>query len=172
MRTEKSIIKLRKLKLADARVFTTLANNKNIWLTMRDVFPHPYSKDDAISFINFSAKSETSYIFAITFNDEIVGAIGLHRLTDLNRFTVELGYWIGEPYWNKGIASKAVQLVIDFGFKTLDINRIYASTIESNLASSRVLEKNNFIFEGVSKKSAFKNNKFLDEYRFALLKNE
>jgi len=169
MKTKKSIIKLRKLKLSDADIFASLANNKNIWLTMRDIFPHPYSKDDAKNFIN---ENKTSNIFAITFNDEIVDAIGLHRLTDLNRFTVELGYWIGEPYWNKGIASKAVQLIIDFGFKTLDINRIYASTIESNLASSRVLEKNNFIFEGVSKKSAFKNNKFLDEYRFALLKNE
>ncbi len=165
-------IKLRKLKLTDVDVFCNLANNKNIWLYMRDIFPHPYTKEDAINFINFSNKNDASYVFAIIYNEELVGATGLHRLTDINRYTVELGYWIGEPYWNKGIASKAVQLIIEYGFKELEINRIFASTLETNLASSRVLEKNNFIFEGISKKSAFKNNKFLDEHRFALVKNE
>lgn len=165
-------ISLRKLDLKDATIFSKLANNRKIWLYMRDVFPNPYHIKDAINFINFSLEDNHSYIFAICYKGKLVGAIGLHKLNDINRFSAELGYWIGEPYWNKGIASIAVNLMITYGFKTLDINRIIASTIESNLASSRVLEKNNFIFEGISKKSAFKNNQFLDEYRFALLKDE
>jgi len=164
-------IKLRKLNLSDANRFAELANNKNIWLFMRDTFPHPYSKEDAVNFINFCSESNTSFVFAILHDNKLTGAIGLHRQTDLNRYSTELGYWIGEPFWNKGIASKAVALIIKFGFENLDINRIFASTIESNLASSRVLEKNNFIFEGVSRKSAFKNNVFLDEYNFSLLKD-
>ncbi len=164
-------LKLQKLKLSDTNRFAELANNKRLWLNMRDTFPHPYTIGNAISFINFSKKDNDNHIFGIFYNNELVGAVGLHGQEDINRHSVELGYWIGEPHWNKGIATKAVALIVDFGFKNLDINRIFASTIESNLASSRVLEKNNFIFEGVSRKSAFKNNVFLDEYNFSLLKD-
>ncbi len=164
-------ISLRKLTVSDANRFSELANNKHIWQTMRDAFPHPYTQNNAIIFIKNTLKSNTSFVFSIIYNNELVVAIGLHRLSDLNRFTVELGYWIGEPFWNKGIASKAVALIITYGFANLDINRIFASTIEGNLASTRVLEKNNFKLEGVSKQSAFKDNQFLDEYRFGLLKD-
>jgi len=163
-------ISLRKLKLSDANRFAELANNKNIWLFMRDAFPHPYSKNDAIKFINFTNDVKTNSIFGIIYNDELVGAVGLHEQQDINRFSMELGYWIGEPYWNKGIASKAVALIIDYGFKNLDINRIFAGTIQDNLAFTKVLKNNDFKPEGLSKKSAFKNNKFQDEYHFALLK--
>ncbi len=165
-------ISLRKLKLSDAKRFAELANNKNISKTMRDGFPSPYTIEDAIKFINFSHEDNGNYIFAIIYNDEVVGITGLHNQQDINRFSKELGYWIGEPYWNKGIASKTVSLIIDYGFKNLDINRIFAGTIQGNLASTKVLEKNNFNFEGVSKKSAFKNKVFLDEYHFAILKED
>ncbi len=164
-------LKLRKLELSDATRLAELANNKKLWLNMRDSFPYPYNVEDATNFINFANEDNGNPIFAIIYNNELIGSIGLHKQEDINRYSMELGYWIGEPYWNKGIATNAVALIIEFGFLNLDINRIFASTIESNLASSRVLEKNNFTFEGVSRKSAFKNNVFLDEYKFSLLKD-
>jgi len=166
-------VTLRKLKLSDTTHFTELANNPKIWQTMRDGFPYPYAVEDAIKFINFSHKvKEKNSIFAIEYNGELVGATGLHGQADINRFSMELGYWIGEPYWSKGIATKAVALITDFGFKNLNINRIFAGTIEGNLASTKVLEKNYFKFEGISKKSAYKNNEFKDEYHFAILKTD
>jgi len=165
-------VSLRILKLSDANRFAELANNPNIWKTMRDGFPHPYAKEDAIKFINFSHDVKTNTIFAIEYNGELVGATGLHGQADINRFSMELGYWIGEPFWGKGIATKTVALITDFGFKNLDINRIFAGTIEGNLASSNVLKKNNFQFEGISRKSAFKNKEFKDEYHFALIKTD
>jgi RimJ/RimL family protein N-acetyltransferase len=163
---------LRKLKPSDANRFTELANNKKLWLNMRDGFPHPYTTKDAVKFISFSNDIKTNSIFGIIYNDELVGATGLHGQADINRFSMELGYWIGEPYWGKGIATKAVALITDFGFKNLDINRIFAGTIEGNLASTKVLEKNSYKFEGVSRKSAFKNNEFKDEFHFAILKTD
>ena len=165
-------ILLKELELSDTEKFAKLANNKKIWQNMRDVFPYPYSIDNAIDFISRTNESESSFVFGVFYNKELAGAIGLHRLDDINRFTVELGYWLGEPYWNKGIASKAVKKIIEFGFKNLDINRIFASTLETNIASQKVLLKNNFIFEGISRKSAYKDGVFLDEHRFSLLENE
>ena len=165
-------LKIRKLELSDAARFAELANNKKLWLNMRDSFPYPYNIDNAIGFINFANEDNGNRIFAIIYNNELVGSVGLHKQEDINRYSMELGYWIGEPFWGKGIATKAVTLITNFGFKNLDINRIFAGTIEGNVASTRVLEKNNFIFEGMSRKSAFKNNEFKDEYHFALLKNE
>ncbi len=165
-------VDLKKISLQDADAFSKLANNKKIWLYMRDAFPNPYYKKDAIEFITKINESPDSYVFGIWYCNNLTGAIGLHFLEDINRFSVELGYWIGEPFWNKGIATQAVKQIIDFGFRNLNINRIYASTLESNIGSQKVLLKNNFKFEGISRKSAYKNGKFLDEHRFGLLKYE
>jgi len=167
-----STISLHKLAISNASSFAKLANNKNIWKNMRDTFPHPYSVTDAVDFIQNVNKSDTSFVFGIFYKKQLAGAIGLHRLDDLNRFTVELGYWIGEPFWSKGIASESVKKIITFGFQNIDINRIFASTLETNIASQKVLLKNNFIFEGISRKSAYKDGVFLDEHRYSLLENE
>ena len=165
-------VSLRKLELYDASIIAELANNKKIAFHMRDGFPYPYTFKEATEFIKFTQQDKSNAIFGVEYNNEIVGATGLHGQEDINRFSMELGYWIGEAFWSKGIATKAVALIIDYGFKNLDINRIFAGTIEGNLASSKVLERNNFKLEGVSRKSAFKNETFKDEYHFAILKTD
>lgn len=164
-------VQLQNLEIRDAKIFAKLANNKQIWKNMRDSFPHPYSVKHAKSFISQMNKSP-NHVFGIFYKTELAGAIGLHRMEDINRFSVELGYWLGKAFWNKGIASIAVKKMIRYGFQNLDINRIFASTLETNIASQRVLLKNNFIFEGISRKSAYKDGVFLDEHRFSLLENE
>ena len=165
-------ILLKELELSDAEKFVKLANNKKIWQNMRNNFPYPYTLSNAENFIEKMKSSNENFVFGIFYKKELAGAIGLHRMDDINRFTVELGYWLGEPFWNKGITSIAVKKMIEFGFKNLDINRIFASTLETNIASQKVLLKNNFIFEGISRKSAYKDGVFLDEHRFSLLENE
>ncbi len=165
-------VQLKTMELFYAKDFAKLANNKAIQKNMRDVFPFPYKEKYAIDFIKKMTSSSNNNVFAIFYKGKLAGAIGLHRMDDINRFTAELGYWIGEPFWNKGIASVAVKKMIQYGFQNLDINRIFASTLETNIASQRVLLKNNFIFEGISRKSAYKDGVFLDEHRFSLLENE
>ncbi|HFS67425.1 MAG TPA: N-acetyltransferase [Flavobacteriia bacterium] len=165
-------VTLKKLHPFHAASFAKLADNKKIWQNMRDNFPHPYSLTNAKEFIKCYHDATDAFVFGIFYQNQLAGAIGLHRLEDLNRFTVELGYWIGEPFWNKGIASRAIKKMIVYGFQNLDINRIFASTLETNIASQKVLLKNNFIFEGISRKSAYKDGAFYDEHRFSLLENE
>lgn len=164
------MVSLRKLKLSDAERFATLANTKNIWQFMRDSFPYPYSKNEAIQFIDYCNEHTENHIFGIMYKNELVGATGLHAQDDINRYSMELGYWLGEAYWNKGIATQTVALILQYGFDNLDINRIFAGTLQSNLASAKVLEKNNFKLEGITKQSAYKNSQFQDEYHFAILK--
>jgi len=104
-------VALRKLKLSDANRLAKLANNNKIWQNMRDGFPNPYTLEDAIKFIELNFENNTNAIFAITYNEELVGTTGLHGQVDINRFSMELGYWIGEAYWGNGIATKAVGLI-------------------------------------------------------------
>jgi RimJ/RimL family protein N-acetyltransferase len=96
--------------------------------------------------------------------------IGLHPQKDVYRLSAELGYWIGEPFWGNGIATKAVELILKYGFETLNLNRIYAGVFEHNIASMRVLEKCDFVKEGIAKQAVIKNNKVIDEHKFAIIK--
>jgi RimJ/RimL family protein N-acetyltransferase len=162
-----SDVKIRPLSKKDAPIMARLANNKNIFDNLRDGFPYPYTLADAESFIeNFKDHSE-SWIFAIEYHGEYVGNIGLIKQTDVYQKSAELGYFVGEPYWNKGIATKAIQLICDFGFQNLDIVRIHSGIYEYNKASQRVLEKCEFDKEGIFKKAIFKNGKIWDEVRYA-----
>ncbi|MFY9228802.1 MAG: GNAT family protein, partial [Bacteroidales bacterium] len=95
--------------------------------------------------------------------------IGLVRQTDVYKLSAEIGYWIGEPYWGMGIATKAVRLITEYGFNTLGLVRIYTGVFDFNKASQRVLEKAGFNLECIFEKSVFKNDKICDEYRYGLI---
>ena len=162
-----NIVKLRKLEKSDATKLAILANNKSISDNLRDAFPQPYDLSDAEIFINNCLKQDPTTTFAIEYNGEYVGNIGLHYGEDIYRKTAEIGYLIGEPYWNKGIATKAINLITTYGFETLNIVRIYAGVFAFNLASKRVLEKCGYTHENTAKAAVYKNNKVWDEYRFS-----
>ena len=98
------------------------------------------------------------------------GSIGLFPLTDIRRKNAEMGYWLAEEYWGRGIMTKAVRQIIDYGFSTFDIVRIYARPFSSNTASHKVLEKAGMTLEGVFKNAVFKNGELLDEWYFSVLK--
>ena len=160
---------LRKLKSSDGIRLAHLANNKKIWDNVRDYFPHPYTEDDAHAFLK-SQDEKTHRNFAIDCDGEFCGVIGLILQKDVYRKSAELGYWVGEPYWGRGIATKAVARIVQYGFDELNLVRIFAGAFEYNVGSMKVLERNGFEKEGIAKKAVLKNEKFWDEHRYSKLK--
>ena len=160
-------INLRPFKKSDSLRLAELANNENISRNLRDGFPHPYTLKHAEEFIQRLMVQDPVTFFAIEYKGEYVGNISLVKGNDVYRKSAEIGYFIGEPYWNKGIATIAVNLITDYGFKNLDIVRIHTGVYEHNKASQRVLEKCGFVYEGVFKKAVFKQEKFWNEARYA-----
>lgn len=163
------IVNLRKLRQGDVVPMAQLANNKKIWDNVRDGFGHPYSEKNAEDFIQRQAQSDTEKVFAIDFNGQLSGLCGLILQKDIYRKSAEIGYWIGEPFWGKGITTQAIGLLGLYAFEKMDLVRLHAGVFEYNVGSMRVLEKNGFAKEGISKKAIFKNGKFWEEHRFALL---
>ncbi len=165
-------IKLRPLELSDIKRLAEIANNRNISKNLRDGFPHPYTEFDARNFIQKCIKQNPTTLFAIDYEGLYVGNIGLVIGTDVYRKSAEIGYFIGEPYWNKGIVTQAVNIATAYGFEFLAIERIHTGVFDYNLSSQRVLEKCGFKKEGIFRKAIFKNGKFYDEIRYSKLKNE
>lgn len=163
-------ISLRPWHIGDLDVLVSLANNKNIAQYMADVFPYPYTTENGKTFIDFANSKNNSSIFAIVVNNEIVGSIGLHMQTDILRKNAEIGYWLAEKYWGKGIMTKVIEQSVNYGFTNLDIVRIFARIYGTNKASQKVIEKANFKLEAKFEKTIFKNNEFLDELIYAIRK--
>ncbi len=164
-------VKLRPFRLEDAPRLTELANNIKIAENLRDGFPHPYTLADAEIFIKMCLNQNPTQAFAIEYNGEYVGNIGVHPEKDVYRKSAEIGYFLGEPFWGKGIMTDAVKQMVEYGFENLDIVRIHTGIFEYNIASQRVLEKCGFKKEAVFEKAIFKKNQLWNEVRYALLKN-
>jgi RimJ/RimL family protein N-acetyltransferase len=139
------------------------ANNFNIAKFMTDGFPFPYTVETGKAFIEFATRDYPIHIFAIDIEGRAVGGIGIHPQADILRKNAELGYWLAEEFWGNGIISKAIPQMIKFAFETYDINRIFARPFGTNLASQRVLEKNDFKLEARLEATIFKNGEYLDE---------
>ena len=158
---------LRALKMDDADSIAKYANNMKVSENLKERFPFPYNKKNAVEFIESVSKTNNAIIFAIVVNDEAVGAIGLHLQMDIYKKTVELGYWLGEDFWNKGIMSSAVKEVLAYTKRNLNVIKIFAKVFECNHASAKVLEKNGFLLEARLKKQIYKNNFVMDELIYA-----
>ena len=143
------------------------ADNKNVSKNLRDAFPSPYTLEDAWEFYEIVKDEEPRTNFAIEFQGEYVGNIGLVIGTDVYRNSAELGFFIGEPHWNKGITSQAVNLITKYAFEKLGIVRIFSIVFEYNVASQRVLEKCGFEKEAIFKKSITKKGIIYDEIRYS-----
>ncbi|HPT30332.1 MAG TPA: GNAT family protein [Prolixibacteraceae bacterium] len=163
------MVSLRPFRQEDAPRLAELANNEKIAVNLRDGFPHPYTPEDAEKFIEM-ALSKPDQIFAIEYQGEYVGNIGVHLKSDVYRLGAEIGYFLGEPYWGKGIMTKAVNLVCDYAFRELGIVRIDTGVFDFNPASMRVLEKCGFVREAVFRKSVIKRGKICNEVRYAKIK--
>lgn len=161
---------LRKWKHFDLENLVKNANNKNIASNLRDAFPYPYTIEDGKEWIEFARNLEWGHDFAITVNNEAIGGIGLIIGRDIERKSSEVGYWLGEDYWGNGIVSSALKGIVEYAFNELELERIFAVPLERNIASRRVLEKNDFILEGILRNSVIKSGKMCNQALYAKIK--
>ena len=158
---------IRPWRLDDADSLARHANNRKVWIALRDLFPHPYTVEDAHTFLKSVINSEPVTLFCIEVKKAAAGGIGIRIGTDVHRQTAELGYWLGEEFWRRGIMSEAVGAFTEFCFKHFQLCRIFAEPFANNAASARVLEKAGFALEGRLKNNVLKNAKLLDSLLYA-----
>ena len=148
-----------------------LANNEKLSARLRDSFPFPYGKKDGEDWIRVNTGTNPQTQFAIFANDQFAGGAGIILNTDIHKKSAEIGYWLGEPFWGKGIGTLAIGILVKYIFAHLDIVRIYAEVFSNNPASMRALEKNGFVLEAVLKKAIFKNSQLMDGYLWVKLRS-
>lgn len=151
----------------DAESVARYANNREIWINLRDIFPYPYTIENAEAFLSIVMEDDPKTVFAIANAVEAIGSIGLMVGKDVHRFTAELGYWLAEPFWGKGIMTEAVERITEYAFKSFGLKRVYAEPYATNRASVRVLEKAGFKYEGLLQSSAFKDGRLVDQLLYA-----
>lgn len=161
---------LRPWRVEDAVCLAKHANNAKIAANLRDAFPHPYTIKDAGNWIAAMQQQLNNLVLAIEINGEVCGGIGMHRFTDVDRMKAEVGYWLSEDYWGKGIVSEAVPAFVKHIFATTDLIRLQAGVFQHNKASMKVLEKAGFSLEAIHKKAIIKNNQILDEYIYVIFR--
>ena len=166
--------KIRKWKLTDAKDIAVALSNKKIQDNLRDGLPYPYSEQDGMDFISsmLSANETETFAFAITLDDKAIGSIGVFRQQNIHRQTAEMGYYIAEEYWGKGIMTDAVKQICEYVFENSDILRLYAEPFAYNAGSCRVLEKAGFKYEGTLRSNAVKNGKVVDMKMYSRLRED
>lgn len=167
------ICKIRKWELSDAKDLALALSNKKIQDNLRDGLPYPYTEQDGAAFIAsmLSSDENETFAFAITVDGKAVGSIGVFRQANIHRRTAELGYYLAEEYWGKGIMTEAVKQICKYVFRESDMIRIYAEPFAYNTASCKVLEKAGFQYEGTLRNNAVKNGKIIDMKMYSIIKN-
>jgi ribosomal-protein-alanine N-acetyltransferase len=145
------------------------ANNRKVWLNLRDQFPHPYTARDGRAFIKYSRGLDPEANFAITVNGVAIGGIGFVGQRDVERVSAEIGYWLGEPYWGRGIATEALVALTKYAIDTNGYTRIFALPFAHNAPSCRVLEKAGYELEGRLRRSAIKDGQVVDQLQYAFV---
>lgn len=161
---------LRKWRLSDAQDLAAALNNEKIQNNLRDSLPFPYTQQDARDYIitMLSSQEDSAFAYAITIDDRAVGSIAAFRQGNIHRRTAELGYYLAESCWGRGIMTDAIRQLCGIIFETTDILRIYAEPFSYNTGSRRALEKAGFRFEGMMKNNAVKNGKVVDMALYSL----
>jgi len=145
------------------------ANNRRIWLNLRDRFPHPYTSGDGTSFIRRVRASQPQTTFAIELDNEAAGGIGFMLLPDVERVSAEIGYWLGETYWGRGVCTEALRAVTQYAIEQHGLTRVFALPFAHNAASCRVLEKAGFVLEGLLRRSAIKDGRIVDQKLYGFI---
>jgi [ribosomal protein S5]-alanine N-acetyltransferase len=161
---------IRPWRAEDATAVVKYGNNRKIWSNLRDGFPYPYTLEAAQSFIKNAIQQSPVTYFAIATPEETIGGIGVTPNADVHRLTAEMGYWLGEPFWGRGIMSETVRVFSDWVFERLGLVRIYAEPYARNQASARVLEKAGFELEGRLRASVIKDGQIGDQLMYAKIR--
>ena len=170
MRLELTRCTIRPWASTDAAVLHRHANNRNVSIHLRDRFPFPYELEHARAFLAWLAQQPSPTVWAIEVDGEAGGGIGLELHSDVERVSAEIGYWLGESLWGRGIATEALTAVTKEAFARYDITRLYAVPFADHPASIRVLEKAGYVREGRMRQSAIKAGRIRDQFLYATYK--
>ena len=163
---------IRSFTASDAEAIARYANNPRIAINLRDRFPFPYTLADAEGYLRAVWAQQPESDFAIASRSEVIGGIGLQRQKDVHRLSAEVGYWLGEPFWGRGIATLALRAFSEWAWATTDLERLHAGVFDWNPASARVLEKAGYTLEGRLRRSVIKDGKLIDQLIYARLRHE
>ena len=158
---------IRSFRPEDAPALAKYGNNRAVWRNIWDQHSYPYTIADAEEWIAYAMQQEPEMIFAIASADEVIGCIGMLPQGDVARLSAEVGYWLGEPFWNRGITTGALKTLTEYAFSELGLVRLYATVMEWNPASARALEKAGYQYEGLLRKSAIKDGRIIDQWLYA-----
>jgi RimJ/RimL family protein N-acetyltransferase len=170
MQLELGDLRVRSWRKSDLDALLRHANNPKVANNMRDQFPYPYTRREGLDYLNYVRAMDVEMSFAVECDGEAVGGIGFKVGVDIARVSAEIGYWLGEGYWGRGLMTRAVSATSDWAFERYQVARIFATTFAHNLASIRVLEKSGFEREGVMRRSAIKNGVILDQVLYGKVK--
>jgi RimJ/RimL family protein N-acetyltransferase len=166
-------IVLRPWGLEDAAKLALIADNKKIADNLRDGLPNPYSIKDAYDWLNLILpENNPPRFFAITIDKQVVGSIGIVTKTDIYRKNLEIGFFISEEWWGKGIATRAIKCATAYAFRDFDIIRVYGEVFSDNYGSRKTLEKAGFNLEAILKKNIIKNGIIKDSCIYSVLKED
>jgi RimJ/RimL family protein N-acetyltransferase len=158
---------IRDWRMDDAPSLAKHANNRRVWLGLRDLFPHPYSIKDAEEFLRRATTAKPTTDFCIDISGSAVGGISIRIGQDVHRHVAEFGFWLGEEFWGHGVMTEVIPAFVDYCFETFPLHRMYAEPYATNPASAHVLEKSGFVLEGRLRKNAVKDGKTLDSLLYA-----
>jgi RimJ/RimL family protein N-acetyltransferase len=163
---------LRPWKESDAEDLSRIANNKKIAQNMNDKFPFPYTFEDAKEFISKSLGKEIQSNFAVIFEGNLAGGVGFEIRDGKGKGVAGGGYWLGEEFWGKGIATEAWAIIRDYVFENFDVRKLAASVYSWNPASAKVQEKCGFVKEGILRNEVQRFEKIGDEFKYGILREE
>jgi len=172
MRLSLNSCEVRSWRASDLDPLVRHANNRNIWINLRDRFPHPYTKADGQRFLRTVRGADPETAFAIGVDGEAAGGIGFVLQHDVERVSAEIGYWLGEPFWGRGITTEALAAVTDYAIDTHGLTRVFAVPFAHNAASCRVLEKAGYALEARLRRSAIKDGRIVDQLQYAFIASD
>jgi RimJ/RimL family protein N-acetyltransferase len=158
---------VRSWQIADKDELVRIANKRQIWRNLTDLFPHPYTEADADFWIAHANTPSASIHQAVEVGGRVAGSIGIIAGEGMSRHTGQFGYWLGEGYWGRGIATAVARAMVAYADENLPFVRLEAPVFAWNPVSMRVLEKAGFVREGVLRRSAFKDGEFVDTVMYA-----
>jgi RimJ/RimL family protein N-acetyltransferase len=169
MRLDCGSATVRDWREGDRDALARFANNRKVWRNLKDRFPHPYTERDAEAWLALARTDPGRTGWAIEIDGQSAGGIGLVPLCDVYARTAHIGYWLGEPYWGRGIMTDAVRAVSAYALEERGFLRLEAPVFAWNPASMRVLEKCGYQREGVMRRSVFKDGEITDCVLYARL---
>jgi RimJ/RimL family protein N-acetyltransferase len=162
---------VRSYRVGDAASLAKHGNNRHIWENLRDRFPHPFTEAHGTAYITSVLAQPDATSFAIDVGGEAVGGISLHVGTDIERIGAEMGYWLGQEFWGRGITTSAIRLLTDYALTELGLVRIFAVPFVTNVGSIRALEKAGYEREAIMRRSAIKDGTVRDQFLYAIVRD-